>query len=86
MNITDIKVFIVSQPGATKARVSLKVDGWLFVSGIKVVEGKNGLFLGMPNYKGKDGEYKDIVFPDSKGTRDAFTKVVLEAYEAKLEG
>lgn len=82
---SECKVFIVKDGGNVKARVSLLVGDAMYVTGLKVVEGKNGLFIGMSSYKGKDGEYKDIYFPKSKEEREELTKFVLAAYEKKLE-
>lgn len=41
------------------------------VKGCAVVDGKNGLFVSMPSYKGKDGKYYDYVFPVSAETRES---------------
>ena len=53
--------------GKVKAFFDIKVNGFT-MKGFKLVEGKDGLFVGNPNYKGSDGEYHDFCFvePDER--------------------
>jgi stage V sporulation protein G len=63
-----------------RALVSVKVHDAVYLTGLRVIEGKNGLFVAMPNRKTGGGEYQDIYFPASKAMRDELQNVVLEAY------
>lgn len=54
--------------------------GDFVVKGLKVMEGKKGLFLGMPQEKSKDGKWYDVFFPASAEARKALTDRVLDAY------
>lgn len=76
----------VYQKDSLRALVSVKVADAFFLTGLRVIEGKNGLFVAMPTKKDKAGEYTDIFFPASKATRDDLQAQVLEAYrkEANL--
>jgi stage V sporulation protein G len=56
--------------------------GDFVVKGIKVVEGKNGLFLSMPQEKSKDGKWYDICFPASPEAKKGLTQLVLDAYSS----
>lgn len=49
---------------------TLNVPGATFLN-LKVVEGKNGMFIAMPQSKGRDGEYYDLyrVFFSDEDTR-----------------
>jgi stage V sporulation protein G len=67
-----------------RALASVKVHDSIFLTGMRVVEGKNGLFLAMPNRKTGAGEYQDIYFPSSKGVRDELQGLVLEAYKKEV--
>ncbi len=66
-----------------RAIATVKVADAVYLTGIRVIEGKNGLFVSMPSKKDKGGEYQDIYFPASKAMRDALQAVVLEAYKAE---
>lgn len=66
--------------GPAKAIGTLVVNGEFAVHGVKVVDGKNGLYVAMPSEK-RNGEYQDVVFPVTKEARSAINSAVLDAYE-----
>jgi stage V sporulation protein G len=68
-----------------RALVSIKVHDAIYLTGLRVIEGKNGLFVSMPNRKTGDGEYQDIYFPASKAMRDELQDFVLEAYRQEAD-
>ena len=81
MNFTDAKIRIVEGGQKLKAVASITVGGCLVIHDIKIIEGKNGLFISMPNKKGNDGEFRDIVHPINNETREALQQAILTAYE-----
>lgn len=64
-----------------KAMVILEVEDCLIINSVKIVEGKKGLFVSMPQYKNKNGDYKDIVYPNSNEKRNSLTALILAEYE-----
>ena len=66
--------------GRTKAYCSITFDDCFVVTGLKVIEGRNGLFVSMPSQKDKNGEYKDIAFPVTSEMRQHIQEVVLNEY------
>jgi stage V sporulation protein G len=66
-----------------KAFADVSFAGVFIVKGIKVVEGKNGLFVSMPSEKGKDGKWYNTAHPLTKEFRESLNEVVLEAYETE---
>ena len=64
-----------------KAFVDVSFAGVFIVKGLRVVEGKNGLFVGMPREKGKDGKWYNRAYPLTKEFKELLNEVVLEAYE-----
>lgn len=67
-----------------KANASIKIDECFVVTGIKIIEGSNGLFMSMPSRKGADGSYKDVCFPVTKDARAAINDEILRAYYEQL--
>ena len=65
--------------GKLRAFFDLKTNDGFIIKGFKLVEGINGLFVGMPSAQGKDGEYYDTVFAD-KELRDELQKIALRSY------
>lgn len=81
MNITA-KVFPVKEPRENLlAFASLNLGNGFAVQGVKVLQGKNGPFVAMPQMKNSKGEWHDIAFPTTKEGREAVNKVVLEEYQ-----
>lgn len=69
---------------ATRALASFLVADALMVTGLRIIEGKNGLFVSMPSKKEPGGEYRDIVFPCSREMREKLQAEVLAAYRVEL--
>ena len=71
--------------GNLKGIASANFDDCFMVTGIMVKDGKNGLFVTMPQRKVGENEYKDICFPTNKEYRKELSDMVLDAYHQKLE-
>lgn len=79
MEITAVKVFPVEED-KLKAFVSVVFDHCFMVNDIKVILGKDGLFLSMPSRRKKSGEFKDVAHPLNNETRRSLEEQVLRAY------
>ncbi len=64
-----------------KAMCDINICDELVVKGFRVVDGKNGLFVGLPQESGKNGKWYDRAFPLNEAVREAINEVVLSAYE-----
>ena len=84
MQITDVRVRMITKEGKMKAIVSITLDNEFVVHDIKVIEGEKGMFIAMPSKKAADGEHRDIAHPINSGTRENIQKIILEAYEKAL--
>ena len=78
--ISDIRVFPVEDGNGILANVRVTFGGVFVVTGLKIIEGKKGAFVSMPQYKYK-GEWKDSCFPITGEFREELSEAVLEAYE-----
>mgnify|MGYP004526828551 FL=1 len=81
MKITLDKLNIIQSDGKFKGSASVLVEDCIKITGIKIIDGKNGLFLSMPKYTSKDGTKRDIVYPINSETRKIFNDVILTEYE-----
>ena len=79
MDITQVKVFPVHEE-KLKAFVSVVFDHCFMVNDIKVIQGKDGLFLSMPSRRKKSGEFKDVAHPLNNETRKMLEEHVLAEY------
>lgn len=66
--------------GNLKAFVDLTVNQALLFKGVRVVEGKRGLFVSMPREKGKDSKWYETIRPMSQEIKENISMVVLSAY------
>lgn len=79
MNITEVRVTL-RDDAKLKAFASIVIDQAFVVRGLKIIEGKNGLFVAMPSRKRKDGDYQDMVHPVNAEARRQLETVVLDEY------
>ena len=85
MEITEIKVFPL-QEEKLKAFVSIVFDSCFMVNDIKVIRGREGLFISMPSRRKRNGKFKDVAHPLNNETRRVIKDQILDAYQRVLEG
>lgn len=65
-----------------KGFADVTFDDCFVVKGIRILDGKKGLFVAMPSeYSEKDDEYYDRCFPITKEFREELTDAILDGYE-----
>jgi stage V sporulation protein G len=84
MEITEVKVFPI-QEEKLKAFVSIVFDQCFMVNDIKIIQGRDGLFISMPSRKKKNGEFKDVAHPLNNETRRMIEEKVLSEYDRVRE-
>lgn len=82
---TDLKLEVarlhkLDGASATKAFCDISILDAVVINGLRVVEGKDGLFVSMPRAEGKDGKWYNTVIALKREVKDEIDKVVLEAY------
>lgn len=85
----DVRAYPIPEPKSNilgSASINSETNiGTFAVTGIRIVEGKNGPFVALPNTKDREGNYKDIAFPTTKVGRAELSAAVLDAYAAAKE-
>jgi stage V sporulation protein G len=82
----EVRAFPIAEPkGSTKGFASVTVDGMFGAHGISIVEGKNGLFVSMPQAKDAKGEFRDIFHPVTSEGRKTLNDAVLTEFTAALD-
>jgi len=64
----------------TKAFVDINFNS-IIIKGLRVVEGKKGLFIAYPSEKDKSGKYYDTVIPATQTVKIEIEDVVLAYYK-----
>lgn len=67
-----------------KAVANLVIEDCFVVKNVRVIDGKNGLFVSMPSRQNSDGKYSDICFSIRSEVREQIEKEVLDAYHEAL--
>ncbi|UWG97538.1 MAG: SpoVG family protein [Candidatus Dehalobacter alkaniphilus] len=75
---------IFQNSGKLKAVSNLVLEDSFVVKNVRVIDGKNGLFVSMPSRQNADGRYSDICFPIRSEVREQIEKEVLDAYYEAL--
>ena len=89
--ITNVSVYTLNDSNSkTVALATVTVADCLVLTGLKIVSGKKGMFVSMPQRKlskpDKNGnEYADIFFPVTHGFREELNNAVLDEYDKKID-
>jgi stage V sporulation protein G len=83
MEITEVNINLRDEE-KLKAFVNITFDDVFVIRGLKVIEGKSGLFVCMPSRKLNDGTYKDIAHPINNDFRQTMEGLILNRYEELL--
>lgn len=77
----DVKIKKAGPEARALAYVEVVVDGWLALNGMRIVEGKKGLFVSMPARKDTaTGEYHDHYKAITKESHKQLQETVLKAF------
>lgn len=81
MQITDIRIKKVETGNRLKAIASVTIDDCFAIHELRVIEGKEGLFVAMPSRQTTDGVFRDIVHPIDQPTRKMFEETIISKYK-----
>jgi len=81
----EVRVFPIAEPkGNTRAYASVTIEEMFGIHGISLIEGKNGMFVAMPQTKDSKNEYRDIAHPITSEGRKELNEAVLAEYAVAL--
>lgn len=80
MELTVQRLVKFDGEGSLKAYLDLVIGNHFLIKGLRVVEGKNGLFVSMPRQQGKAGKWFNSVEILAKDTKSEVERIVLSAF------
>ena len=89
--ITNISVYTLNDANSkTVALATVTISDCLVLTGLRIVKGKKGMFVAMPQRKlskpDKNGnEYADIFFPVTHDFREELNDAILDEYDKKVD-
>jgi stage V sporulation protein G len=84
IRITDVQISYCNRD-KLKAWVTVVLSDCLLMRGLKVIEGRERLFVAMPSRPRRDGTFQDILHPITSAAREQIERAVLGAYQKGLE-
>ena len=85
LKITDATVRIPPNPDdKLKAFATIILNDAFVVSDIKIIQGRQGLFVAMPSRRRKDGKFRDVAHPLNAEVREMVEQRILDLYESEI--
>lgn len=80
-----IRRFVIhDRESALRAFCDVAIGERLLVKGIRIVQGRHGLFVSMPRQRTTSGKWYDSIVPLTKQAREELHQVILDAYRQAL--
>jgi stage V sporulation protein G len=80
VKITKVEIRPMRNEGNLKAFCSVIFDGVFIVHSVKIIQGKESLFVAMPSRAGKNGEFRDTAHPIDNQFRLEMEDLILGRY------
>ena len=84
LNVRVHRLYRFEHDKPLKAFVDLSINDALVITGVRIIEGREGLFVSMPREQGKDQKWYDKIRFLEKTVKDHISEVVLSAYQSPL--
>lgn len=85
LDALTVKTYPVEGKENFKGYASVNIYDMFAINGIKIMEGKKGLFVSMPSWMKKDGTYGDFCSPLTKDAAQVMEDAILLQYEKDLK-
>jgi len=81
LNIEVKRLHKLDGEGKLRAFVDVAIADLFLIKGLRIVDGKNGMFVGMPREQGKNGQWYQTVLALSEEVKDQLNQIVLGAFQ-----
>lgn len=85
VKITEVRAKRIEGNNRLKGIAAITIDECFVIHELRIIDGKNGLFVAMPSRRMPNGEYKDVAHPINTDTRNMIEKEVLNTFQALPE-
>ena len=82
IQFTVEKMFCLPDAGKLKAFADIGINDALVVKGVRILEGKKGLFISMPQEQGKDSKWYNQVVCKSDSLFEDLSRTVIGHYKS----
>ncbi len=81
MKVTNVRVKKIENKNRLKAVATITFNECFVIHELRLIEGKNGLFVAMPSKKNTQGEFRDVCHPITKELREQIEEAVIKTYD-----
>ena len=74
------RIYRMENGSTLKAFADVIINGQVLIKGVRVADGRNGLYVSMPSTQGKDSKWYSIIKILDDELKQELQEVVLEAY------
>ncbi len=84
MNLPNVKVSVwpCKNKGKILATAKVMIGNAISIYPIRLIQGRQRMFLGMPQMLDRMGEYRDVFFPINGEAREELTRMVIHTYNS----
>jgi len=86
VEITKVEIRPMRDEGNLKAFCSVVFDDVFIVHSVKIIQGKESLFVAMPSRQVKTGEFRDTAHPIDNEFRLRLESTILDKYRELVDG
>jgi len=83
MDIKVQRIYKMEGDGPLKAFVDININDAILIKGIKILNGKKGLFISMPSEQARDNKWYETIRCLNKDIREEVQNECLSAYLAE---
>lgn len=80
MKVTNVRVKKIENKNRLKAVATITFDESFVIHELRLIEGKNGLFVAMPSKRNAQGEFRDVCHPINKDLRQHIEDTVIKTF------
>lgn len=80
LDIAIANIYRFEGSDTLKAFCDIIVSDSMLIKGLRIMQGRNGLFVRMPAKQGKDGKWYESIRPMSKEVRDVLNETIINAF------
>ena len=81
VEITVERIYKLDSDSSLRGFADISICKAIIVKGLKIVSGKDGLFVGMPGQLGKDGKWHNRVLLTDNALKERLTNLILSAFD-----
>lgn len=78
------KIRTLDNGRSLKAYVDISLNNALIIKNIRVLEGRRGLFVSMPQHRARDGKWYDTIYCPNARIRSEINQFVLSVFKDNL--